>query len=1345
MVRSIRLRGLSRAPSWPRQSRNPFTPRRSPSARFADRGSELRVIAMGFIRVGGRKLTVLCSLASLWVLAYGSPACAQGRPQLSKAPQPVAVTANTPSLQSIHPPSGRAGDVIQLDGIFLGSSPEDHRVVFRSTLNPDVFIDGQVIAVQRLGLDPQGNPRRRLEVVVPTGVRDSEVELIVARMTGPVSAGMLAFGASPTLWGAVHGNNNIGFVFLDPIGGFLPTTVVLYGQNLSSLTEVTFLDELSRLIPSSSWTVGAPPTANFVVPEGIEAITATLPTSGFGFFDCFEAARMAVRVTSSAGVSNTIELRVRKVNIGTPGNVPATITGLLVPAGVRSGDIEIQYNLVSEPPSETWTVVPEYRDPTTGTFLPCTPRGGSGSGTGIVAGAASIAGSNPVLIGPGQSHRFIWDSRADLPGQAGATVLRLRPVATSTNSMFVCSPNEFRSEWIAFDNLEDAPSTIREDFTTDEFLDVAQTDADWNTTAGQLQGTGVDSPLLFGVGVEDVRFFAGRDYEFRTDSGEVYDVTVPSAPLMLALDNPGAAQQEFHFRSWIVDAGARAFAVGAAPLRIRLSGSGDASFIAASFQGELDLSGRDASPATAGSPSLGAAGGVGAGSGGDGAVVVVQAVPQRVADVQPATAGGGAGGGGPGDSMTYLSAAGVSNPRPGPGGGGGHATRGEGGVISPTTGNPRSSTGRGGRAAGDAPVTELTAGSGGGGGGACAFRVNGSNPPQDRLGGGGGGGGGAFELVVAGSIRIDGDIDCDGGRGAVGATSTGGGGGGGGSGGAIALRALGSLIVDRSSRVTARGGMGGGTPGGLFDTYRGGHGAPGRVRLEAVQGVFAVDAQDFSGVPPEAANVRIREATQPGDTGLGIDGDLDLTQQAGVFVVDTDFGTITAPSGAVVLTAASGGGVFELGDLRIPEAVTLRGVGASGLVLRVAREAVVEGTVDVSGFDGAPPQFAGPGSPTPGNGGAAGPGGGRGGTGGLANGPFFVHGEDGHLPAVLPPGTNELPSAPSTSSPIPTGMPIFGATGGRSVASCPELTCVAGSGGGGGHSASGLSGSGGEFAGDGGGAFGNFVFIDNSGAPLRAGGGGGAGGGGSAQGIAVPFLASAAGSGGGGGGGYVEIVVGGPCHFRPAARVLARGGDAFTSGVLAGHGGAGAGGAIVLRANGGLRFEAAVFSVAGGLANRPSDPPLPGGENLGVAGGDGAPGRILIEALLGVNTDNFPVVIFDPSPTIGQFAQAFSTTSRAITLPYAIGRNGVRFAEPRSTLLSATPPANAGDLPFYRVLFSAGRERTNLPGAAIFGEWTDDLDTLADQDFVRLRFLMFGSPSGAAQPAVDEIELMFQP
>lgn len=187
--------------------------------------------------------------------------------------------------------------------------------------------------------------------------------------------------------------------------------------------------------------------------------------------------------------------------------------------------------------------------------------------------------------------------------------------------------------------------------------------------------------------------------------------------------------------------------------------------------------------------------------------------------------GGGGGAGQPGSSQGSA------------GGGGSYGTVGEAGVSQGNNNNP----GQPGAVYGDALLSSLMLGSGGGTGGMDA---NGTCPRQTGPGGAGGGAIEivALEIVVAGSVRADGQdgtaSKCNTGN----CGSTDDGGSGGGSGGSIHLRAA---TLDVQGEVSAIGGKGGNghhdtsSTGGQAPNYRGGAGGAGRIRLDAATLVAA--------------------------------------------------------------------------------------------------------------------------------------------------------------------------------------------------------------------------------------------------------------------------------------------------------------------------------------------------------------------------------------------------------------------------------------------------------------------------------------------------------------------------
>jgi len=390
-----------------------------------------------------------------------------------------------------------------------------------------------------------------------------------------------------------------------------------------------------------------------------------------------------------------------------------------------------------------------------------------------------------------------------------------------------------------------------------------------------------------------------------------------------------------------------------------------------------------------------------------------------------------------------------------------------------------------------------------------------------------------------------------------------------------------------------------------------------------------------------------------------------------IWTFDTDSSTLTAPTGEAILRARhreTRPGFLDLLGLKVDEDVVLRGVGSFPLDISVRDRAEIAGTIDVSGSDGGVLRFTEAGiHPLGGLGGAPGAGGGRGGSGGdiefldgdetnrAAQNTAPVDGAAGGLPRAL-----ALINSVNVNGQLGVD-PVRAATGGVSLhgqtcgANCLD---TAGGGGGAGHLGAGADGQVVQLAPDGQeeiiGRGGSAIGFDDYrfGGDVLLFGGMGGGGGGAHPHVSSAFASGgipgdfpfrglaqfAPGTGGGGGGGVVRIAAAN-LHLRRGARLLARGGDAFQSIDLGGNGGAGAGGSIFLQvANSFTADEGIFFDLSGGKANRlpllgggddrfayegnvrvssEGSPPEETGTAFGGLGGDGAHGRIRIEAAAG--------------------------------------------------------------------------------------------------------------------------------
>jgi len=601
------------------------------------------------------------------------------------------------------------------------------------------------------------------------------------------------------------------------------------------------------------------------------------------------------------------------------------------------------------------------------------------------------------------------------------------------------------------------------------------------------------------------------------------------------------------------------------------------------IQGTIDLSGEDgahswSANSSNGNPSgapgaTGAQGGCGGYSGGDGGH-------------SPSSSGqngGGAGGGKTGTS-TYKVQPWGTFWNGGNAGGGGHGTPGRAGFFdSDSTGV----AGQGGATQGSAELSSLLGGAGGAGG------SGGLGGADTGYGGASGGaGGGVFKLVAGGTITVDleGAIRADGGVGGkcqdIGAVGA----GGAGAGGAIWLSAP---SVVNNGIVSAMGGVNCFLNGGDAED---GLGGDGRIRVDVVGGVAPTGVftpaigHVGSSCDPQGSDC---DDGDPCTTDTCAAGECVYT--AMVCPDDGDPCTLDECSGGICLSVPDPGmadsdqdGVLDpcdncpdvsnpgqedgdgdgIGDacpdtcpvggfcpetnqsvcgtqdvpyLHIPAGVTVTcAPGCSQpVVFNVSGNALIEGTVDLSGEDGSFSygENASNGNPN----GAPGAAGGDGGCGG------YDGGNGGHSP----------------NSSGQNGGGGGGGKTGRSIYSSQPWGNFwnGGNAGGGGYGSSGNSGFQNTYTGNDGAGGSTTGSATLSSLVGGSGGGGGSGGlGGASTGYG--------GSGGGAGGGVFKLVATGSIEIAAGAEIRADGGTAGTcqnTGAV-GDGGAGAGGAIWLSA-----------------------------------------------------------------------------------------------------------------------------------------------------------------------------------
>ncbi|MEM7163813.1 MAG: hypothetical protein AAF581_00020 [Planctomycetota bacterium] len=1323
-----------------------------------------------------RLLICIVSAVALFVV----PACNTGGRGTEivpiDPPESIDVTGVTPD-------EGSAGTVVTISGHGFNLDPTMNEVLFVQNGPGTARVAGQILTVTSSGTDEYGRLVTAMTVRAPTNLHTSTINVSVFDGDDFVFAGARDFLATPVITAVVYGATNAGSGIANIINDTVADlNVILYGYNLSNVVGAIATDENAQ--PVNVMAMPGLPAGAPAPPPGVTAATVFIPAgTPIAFPNCVESAMVQLQVQTAGNtavplVSNRVLIKFRKrYPSGALDDLHGSVTSLVVPSGVRAGQIECEFNLHADADgsSAVFDVTPQYLDPA-GTYVDCTVVDGP---VQVLPGKA-VEPASAAIQAAGHKSSFIWDSGADLPLFEGVTQLRL--LVEQTGNTFLCdqaADGEFVSAPIAIANTgASGLGSIFETFRSERYLDDNATDNGvWVVGSGQAEGIGdpATAPSLFGAGTVDVFLEDGIAYTIDTDAGIIVvdDINLGLPTPLTDAANPGALLHELHVRSLTIEPGAIVTVVGEFPVVFRVSGSGVAGETVVQVDGVLDLSGEDGQDGTDVTPGAGGIGIAGGGNGGTGAQAIAGALD--IQDIVPATSGTGPGAGQFGRSTSWLSAS-VATARGGPGGGAGHAAAGLDGVSTNTSNAiAKAQPGRGGSAYGDSLLVHLSPGSGGGGGGTGIRYVPSSQVLSDKTGGGGGAGGGAIEIVADGVVEIGGSIICDGGAGGLGAPGPYGAQGGAGSGGSIAIRATQGLRIADDAVLTARG-----RPGTQHNnsstTWLSGGSSDGRIHLESNGPSHYAGFHTFTGLEPPLSDSAVRTGVSAlqVNVGSGGDGTLNLSSAAvgATWVVDSgatsaDRARVFDEAGTLVLVAGQPGGVIELTTLIIPEQVTLRVWGGNPLTLRVTGAAKIDGTIDVSGGPGGLIDDSGS-DPIAGAGGRAGPGGGDGGSGGIVSGSANVIGGIGTLPHSLPPellATSPYSAGPQTSAPVPA-VPALPAYGGRNVIGGSALD-AASSGGGGGFGHPGNEGAAGNVGattvagGGGGSAYLNNDFIQpGTLATLLAGGAGGGGGG--ASDFSDLQLAHAPGTGGGGGGGCLQISVGGAFDLNATAQLLARGGDAFRATQWSGNGGGGAGGAIRLQGLSEMRINGAVISVAGGQANRPvADHPDPAQvigasyiENSGELGGIGGSGRIQIESPFGINSEPAASCAVSsaagicPAPTSGSFFLADAGTSVGQSLTYHVSvTNGVYPGHPQFHLIRQDPGTPPGDTPRVLSFMRGASEDRARPGTiGEFGPWTDSPSTLRNTQYVQLKhiFVARTDSAGMILPQIlEEVEVLF--
>ncbi len=1267
------------------------------------------------------------------------PGCDQGTPFVLSASTTVAVV----------------GEQIVVEGLNFSLDPQMNTVLFQDG-SREFAIDGLVTDVVGNGTHPLfGCPSTTLFVTVPTGTRTGAALVRVRNDDGVLSnAGEFQVKAAPEILGFAVGVSGRPYLDADSTFTLVTPEVQLIGHNLSEVTDVEVIQPNGLVLTSATVSNGGAAGASYAVPDGMDVVTVDLDPPGSIVPTCSTFQFSITLIDSSSGtllMSNTILVPTRELFLpGERADLPGTITGALLPPGVRRGVVPVAFNLAMEPASVRYDVTLEYLDPLAGGWVECIGVDDD-QGSQLITGDPDQASAHGAIVAGGASHVFHWDTVAN--GLTYDAMFGQNPLTTKLRFVFgarypstpgLCPESTlagvlYETPFLLVDNPSDTASTppelIRgEGEITESFGDRLHHDvaaggsAQWNAlSSGVLRGSSTASALPWRSGTDDVLCESGRSYVFNTNTGSIADVTEPANPVSLHSSSSGDPIGAIVLRSLVIEAGADVEVFGDNGLQLLISGDGDPQTVACQLYSDLILDGQDGSAAIDDVPGMGGLPGPGGSIGGNGATVQVDPASGGLVQSDSPATPGDRGGGGAGGNVTFGRIGDISNSKGAPGGGGGGAVAGGAGVIaSGSLGGGR--PGAGGEPTGDVNLIHSLGGRGGGGGGGTVFRQLAAASLVPHAGGGGGGGGGSVIVVVNGTIIIDAGISVRGGDGGQ-SESNHSGPGGGGSGGTVRLSATGDIEVHDQASIVAGGGV-----GAARSSVIGGDGAEGRVRLEAGGAVSFPAIGDFESFTPSVPSSAVSFGSASGviDSGSAVDGSLTFdSSTAGVYVCNTDTGIISGPvpdglvrledwlseaASAPVIAMRSGAIDWEFDLFEIPADVTLRAVGVAPLVIRVAGESALNGTIDVSGFDGGTPDvLSDPSDPTPGVGGAGGPGGGRGAIGGVARAVDDV--TDGGSAAVdhLPPSTVVAP-----------------ATGGFSVGVGPLAFAAAA--GGGGYGTAGEDALGGT-GGLGGSEFGFAEFIDPLGGTFQYGGLGGGGGGGSVSTVSSADYDHSPGAGGGGGGGYLQITVGGRLVASESASLISRGGDAYQGPVGAGNGGAGSGGAIFVQVGLGSTFSAAV-DISGGVAN--GDPVdsgyMPSGS---ISGGSGGFGRVRLESPSGFVETTGP--IFEPIPSMGEFREAEADRSDAVTKPYAILADG--FARVGSALLSF----DAVTLPDSVVVsYEGARDDPAAPGRpGPFSGSVSDPALLVEPDYVRMRWSLF-TPRTAPPVEVDAFDLRFE-
>lgn len=652
-----------------------------------------------------------------------------------------------PRLVGVVPAEGAPGDVVLLQGFNFPLDIADNEVIFTAAAGEEkVEIPGSILSITKAGAsDPTFGQQTAMEVVVPNGVRSGLCSLTARTASDVIFAGAVGFTGTPQIVTVAMGSGGgTGRVIITPTLGYLDSDVQFVGYNLETITACSVLnDATGDPIESPGVTLFAPipPATSWKMPDGMTACSVTIPDIELLGIPidtyCLDGDAHPFRFTLESTMPSGEPFSIGPIVIQFHGPLatllPAHITSVLTPSGVRSGNFTIYYNLYEIPCTSRWDILPEFELPG-GDWARCAPATSSFEGRDVVPGGWSSGPNLSCFLGPGQLTAFTWNTRdttgGGLPDDVSVTRLRLTPENPEDGITIIpCESGPWTTGPIVIDNSAPLSGEVRESFDSDIHLESAT--AVWNTAAGLLQGV-VIADTTFGTGLNDILLEAGQSYIFNTDNGSASSEGEDPVDLFPGDENPGRLSDppEFWMRSFTFELGASIRGIGSNPLVIRCSGTGNDADVVALIQGSIQLNGANGNRPQPDPPETpidigdGGNGNAGGGNGGDGGVVVADGEnTPGVTITQTEPLPGLNFGGGAGQNVDNVKDGPTLNsPKAGPGGGGGHATKGGDGLVNFSAATVQGKGGRGGPPRGDAELTRMTAGAGGGGGGGIPFR-----------------------------------------------------------------------------------------------------------------------------------------------------------------------------------------------------------------------------------------------------------------------------------------------------------------------------------------------------------------------------------------------------------------------------------------------------------------------------------------------------------------------------------------------------------------------------------------------------------------------------------------------